>query len=165
MQLSTEDNQRLDAYLRGGLQPVRTVRRALILRQLGQGKSSPQVAVNVGVAVNTVCAVRKRYREGGLQRALYDKPRPGADPLLNPSQRQQVIAMVCSAPPAGRARWTIRLIAVEAVKRDLVPEVGRETIRVLLQNHDLQPWREKNVVRGRVGPGLCGQSGRCSGHL
>ena len=60
------------------------------------------------------------------------------------------IAMVCSDPPEGRARWTLRLIAEQAVKRRLVPRVGRETIRVLLLNHDLKPWREKNVVRGRA---------------
>jgi hypothetical protein len=54
--------------------------------------------------------------------------------------------MVCSDPPAGQARWTMWLIAEEAVKRKLVPQVGRETIRVLLSSHDLKPWREKNVV-------------------
>jgi len=43
----------------------------------------------------------------------------------------------------------VRLVAEEAVKRKLVPRVGRETIRVLLLHHDLKPWREKNVVRGR----------------
>jgi hypothetical protein len=47
-----------------------------------------------------------------------------------------------------RARWTVRLIVAEAVKRKLVPKVGRETIRMLLEHHDLKPWREKNVVRG-----------------
>ena len=56
--------------------------------------------------------------------------------------------MVCSDPPEGRARWTVRLVAEEAVKRRVVPRVGRETIRVLLLHHDLKPWREKNVVRG-----------------
>ena len=53
-----------------------------------------------------------------------------------------------SPPPEGRARWTVRLLAEEAVKRKLVPGVGRETVRILLENHDLKPWREKNVVRG-----------------
>jgi hypothetical protein len=57
--------------------------------------------------------------------------------------------MVCS-PPEGQARWSVRLIATEAVKRKLVSAVSRETIRLLLQNHDLKPWREKNVVRGRT---------------
>jgi putative transposase len=52
--------------------------------------------------------------------------------------------MVCREPPSGRARWTIRLVAEEAVKRQLVPKVGRETIRVLLLlHHELKPWREK----------------------
>ena len=53
------------------------------------------------------------------------------------------IAMVCSDPPAGRAQCTVRLVAEDAVKRRLVPRVGRETIRVLLLHHDLKPWREK----------------------
>jgi hypothetical protein len=51
----------------------------------------------------------------------------------------------------GRARWTVRLVTQEAVKRKLVPRVGRETIRILLESHDLKPWREKNVVRRRIG--------------
>ncbi len=59
--------------------------------------------------------------------------------------------MVCSDPPAGRARWTVRLVAEEAVKRKLAPLVGRETIRILLLSHDLKPWREKNVGGGRPG--------------
>ena len=83
--------------------------------------------------------------------ALYEKQRPGAKHLLDPSQKQRIIAMVCSDPPEGRARWTVRLVAQEAVKRKLVPRVGRKTIRVLLESHDLKPWREKNVVRGRTG--------------
>jgi hypothetical protein len=42
------------------------------------------------------------------------------------------------------------LIAEQAIKRKLVPKVGRETIRILLESHDLKPWRENNVVRGRT---------------
>ena len=70
--------------------------------------------------------------------------------MLEDSQKQRIIAMVCSHPPAGCARWTVRLVAEEAVKRKLVPRVGRETIRVLLLHHGLKPWREKNVVCGRT---------------
>jgi transposase len=165
MKLSAEDNRVLERCFRGGIQPVRTVRRALILRQLGQGEGCRQVASQVGVAVSTVYEVGRRYEELGLEGALYDRPRPGGDPLLKPRERQQIIAMVCGAPPAGRARWTVRLIAAEAVQRALVPRVGRETIRVLLQNHDLQPWREKNVVRGEVGSAIHRAHGRRAGRL
>ncbi len=60
-------------------------------------------------------------------------------------------ALIALTLAAGQARWSVRLIVQEAVKRKLVPKVGRETIRILLRNHDLKPWREKNVVRGRIG--------------
>jgi DDE superfamily endonuclease len=68
---------------------------------------------------------------------------PGAAALLEAGQKQRIIAMVCADPPEGHARWTVRLVAGQAVKRPLVPRVGRETIRVLLFSHDLKPWREK----------------------
>jgi putative transposase len=69
--------------------------------------------------------------------------------LLTPSEKQRIVAMVCSDPPEGQARWTVRLITEDAVKRKLVPRAGRETIRILLQSHDLKPWRVKNVVHRR----------------
>jgi hypothetical protein len=92
--------------------------------------------------------IAERYRRGGLASALFEKPRLGAAEVLAASEKQRIVAMVCSDPPLGAARWTVRLVAQEAVKRRLVPQVGRETIRLLLQSHDLKPWREKNVVRG-----------------
>ena len=89
-----------------------------------------------------------RYRAGGLERAVYDKQRPSKARLLDVKARQRIIAMACGEPPAGRTRWTVRLIVEEALKRKLVPKLGRETVRILLQDHDFKPWREKNVVRG-----------------
>jgi hypothetical protein len=74
---------------------------------------------------------------------LYERPRPGKATLLDAQHRQRIVALVCGPPPEGRARWTVRLLTEEVVKRKLVPRVGRETIRVLLESHDLKPWREK----------------------
>jgi putative transposase len=147
--VTSKDQKQLRVLLSGGVQQVRVVLRALTLLQLASGVSAPRIA---GVIPMTPQAIRKvghRYREGGLGRALYDKQRPGAEELLNESQKQRIIAMVCSDPPEGHARWTVRLVTEEAVKRKLVPKVGRETTRVLLLHHDLKPWREKNVVRRR----------------
>jgi len=127
------------------------LRRALILRQLDQGQTAGQVARQVGVACKTVRAIARRNEEEGLQSALSEKPRPGQPRRLTAGQSQRIIALVCGPPPAGQARWSVRLIAEEAVKRKLVTEVGRETIRILLRRHDLKPWREKNVVRGGTG--------------
>jgi putative transposase len=151
VRLSAQERQELRDLLSGGVQPVRTVQRAMALRQLAEGRAIRQVASNVGLTPKTVWLVSQHYRQGGLERALYDGPRPGNPLLLDAQQRQRIIALVCSKPPEGRARWTVRLLTEEVVKRKLVPRVGRETIRVLLETHDLKPWREKNVVCGAVG--------------
>jgi putative transposase len=150
VQLKKRDREQLDGMLSGGNQAVRVILRGLALYQLHDGKSVSEVAGNVRLTSKAVREIGWRYEGSGLDRALYDKQRPGAQSLLDDRQRQRIIAMVCSDPPAGRARWTVRLVAEEAVKRKLVPEVGRETVRVLLESHDLKPWREKNVVRGRT---------------
>ncbi len=147
IQLSSEDHEQLQTLLSGGVQPVRSILRALSLIQMVQGVSAPQIARFVPLSSQAIRKIGHRFEEGGLSRALYDKQRPGAVALLDDGQKQRIIAMVCSNPPAGRSRWTVRLIAEEAVKRRLVPRVGREAIRILLLHHDLKPWREKNVVR------------------
>jgi transposase len=150
VQLSKRDRKRVTEMLNKGRESARVLRRASILRQLDRGQRAAQVADNVGVAPKTVRAIARRYEEG-LESALYEKPRPGRERRLDAGQSQRIIAMVCGPPPQGQARWSVRLIAQEAVKRKLAPKVGRETIRILLRHHDLKPWREKNVVRGGTG--------------
>ena len=144
--LRPRHKKKLKKLLQGGVQPVRVVLRAVALLQLAQGVAAPRIAGVVPLTAQAIRRIGHRYRDGGLDRALYDRQRPGAAPVFDASQKQRIIAMVCSDPPAGHARWTVRLVAEQAVKRKLVPQVGRETIRILLLNHDFKPWREKNVV-------------------
>jgi putative transposase len=149
--ISAKDQKHLHKLVSGGVQQVRVVLRALALLQLAEGVSAPRIARMIPLTPQAIRKVGHRYQAGGLERALYERPRPGAVEVLDDSQKQRVIAMVCSDPPVGRARWTVRLVAEEAIKRKLVPRVGRETIRILLLSHDLKPWREKNVGSGRSG--------------
>jgi transposase len=146
--LKAHDAKELEALLRGGVQQVRVVLRAMALLQLGRGTSAPEVARVVPLTPQAIRRIAHRYRRGGVAEALFERPRPGAAEVLDAGDKQRIVAMACSTPPPGTARWTVRLIAQEAVRRRLVPRVGRETIRILLQSHDLKPWREKNVVRG-----------------
>ena len=148
VRLTKRDREKLDDVLSGGFQAVRTVLRALALLHLHDGKAASEVAEDVRLTPKAVREIGRRYEDAGLDQALYDKQRPGAATVLEDSQKQRIIAMVCSDPPQGRARWTVRLVAEEAVKRRLVPRVGRESIRILPLHHDFKPWREKNVVRG-----------------
>src|SRR5712692_2173316 len=149
--VSKKDQLALRTLLKGGVQQVRLVLRALALLQLAEDASAPQIAKVIPLTPQAIRRLGHRYQHAGLDGALYEKQRPGAAEVLDANQKQRIIAMVCSDPPEGRARWTVRLVAEEAVKRRLVPRVGRETIRILLHSHELKRWREKNVVRGGVG--------------
>jgi len=144
--LAPVDRRTLSALLQGGVQPVRVVLRALAVLALDRGDSAPSVATAVQLSPQAVRNIAQRYRADGLEAALYERPRPGAAEVLATADKQRIIAMACADPPVGAARWTVRLLTEEAVKRQIVPHVGRETIRVLLQSHDLKPWRGKNVV-------------------
>ena len=147
--VTKKDQQELRKLVKGGVQQVRVVLRALALLQLSEHASAPQIARVVQLTPQAVRRLGHRYQQAGLEGALYEKQRPGASEVLDTNQKQRIIAMVCSGPPEGQSRWTVRLVAEEAVKRKLIPRVGRETIRILLLHHDLKPWREKNVVRRR----------------
>src|SRR6204780_708864 len=147
IEVTPTDQKEIQKLLKDGIQQVRVVLRAAALLQLSKGLSSPEIARVIPLTSQAIRKLGHRYEQNGLEGALYEKPRPGAAEILDDSQKQRIIAMVCSGPPEGRARWTVRLVAEQAVKKRLVPRVGRETIRVLLRSHDLKPWREKNVVR------------------
>ena len=108
--ISEKDQRELEALLSGGIQQVRVVLRALALQQLAKGVSAPQIARCVPLTPQAIRKLGHRYMQGGLERALYEKQRPGAEQLLDDSQKQRIIAMVCSDPPEGRARWTVRLV-------------------------------------------------------
>jgi hypothetical protein len=123
----------------------RTWRRILTLEQLDNGLSVRAVARAVGGYHREVKRVADRYLASGLRAALADDPRPGGEKKLDSVEEAAIVALVCGPPPEGRARWTIRLVTSEVMKRGIVKRVGRETIRVTLAEHDLKPWREKNV--------------------
>jgi putative transposase len=163
--VAKKDQKALRTLLKGGVQQVRVVLRALALLQLAEDASAPRIAKVIPLTPQAIRRLGHRYQQAGLEGALYEKQRPGAAEVLDTNQKQRIIAMVCSDPPEGRARWTVRLVAEEAVKRKLVPKIGRETIRILLLNHDLKPWREKNVVRGRPQPRLPRQDGERAGNV
>lgn len=142
--LSEDEEKELRSLLRKGVSPARVLLRALALLQLSSGLTAQTVAHNLNLTAKSVRDIGWRYREGGLERAIYEKPRPGAASLLDTNQRRRILAMVSGMPPTGHTRWTVRLIAQEAVRRRLVPTVGRETIRMLLLSSDMKPWRQKS---------------------
>jgi putative transposase len=150
LQLRKADVRALDALQRSGV-GSRVNKRIFALRLLSQGKGIGEVSIAVEMYPRAVSRVAHGYLDGGLNAALYDKPRRHLAPELSGSEKQSIVALCCGPAPEGHSRWTVRLLALEAVRRGLVPKAGRETVRLILAEHDLKPWREKNVVCSPVG--------------
>src|SRR5438309_6123531 len=89
----------------------------------------------------------RRYLHRGLEAALSEDPRPKPPKKFDARSEAAVVALACSPPPPGRARWSVVLLAKEVARQGIVASVGKETVRRLLKSHALKPWREKNVVR------------------
>ena len=164
LKLKAEDRELLRRKARERLSE-RTWKRIRTLQMLDEGHTLAATAAAIGSAVPSVRRVGERYLSAGVEVALKDAKRPSPPPLLDARQSAAIVAMVCGPPPDGRARWTVRLIVDEVLKRGIVEAIGRETIRVLLKNHELKPWREKNVVRSKAGRAVRGTDGRSARHL
>ena len=127
-----------------GIEEPRVIRRANILNCLHLGYASSNIAMILNVDPKTVTNVGNAYLDGGLDSALYDEERSGRPIDFDDRERSRIVAMVCSDPPQGFYRWTLDLIVEQAQKRQLLDgSISRETVRVILQEHDLKPWQEK----------------------
>ena len=133
VELAEEERVRLRTLLRGGRAPVRMVSRARVLLKAGQGCTDAEIASALDVGTATVSRVRKRFVELGLEQALRERPRPGQRRKLSGQQEAHVIAVACSTPPEGHARWTLRLLAGKVVELGFTPSISPETVRQMLK--------------------------------
>ena len=143
--LDTAERDELLDFIRRGQPSARKVTRARILLKADEGLSDQRIADVLDVGRATVERVRKRLVEEGLSRALAERPRRGPPRKLNGKQEARLIAEVCSTPPAGHARWTLRLLADRVVQLDLADTISHETVRRLL--------KKTNSSRGRSASG------------
>jgi transposase len=141
--LDTSERVQLVSMVLGGTAAVRRLKRAQILLAADAGSTDDEIARNVSVGTSTVYRTKQRFVEEGLERALSEAPRAGAERKLGVTDEALLIAVACSTPPAGRARWTLQLLADEMVRLTLHESVSDETIRRRLGEFDLKPWQEK----------------------
>jgi transposase len=141
--LDETEHTQLAALLTGGIRAVRKIKRAQILLAADAGASDAAIASSVSVGVSTVYRTRRRFVEGNLEAALSEEARPGALRKLSGKETALLVATACSAPPAGRKRWTLELLADEMVRLTEHDSLSRETVRRRLGEDDLKPWRRK----------------------
>jgi transposase len=141
--LTDEARCTLRGLVRAGTRSVRVVLRVQVLLKSDEGLTDEEIAEDVELSTRAIADIRKRFSQGGWERAVFDAPRPGGPATFTSKQRQQVVALACSDPPDGRSRWTLELLSEQAVARGFVSSISKSEVSLWLHQHDLKPWRKK----------------------
>ena len=137
--LSEPERARLHTLIGQGTAPARALTHARILLKANQGEAGPSwtdraIATALEVHHTTVARVRQQYATGGLEAAV-DRKAPAREyrHKLDGEQEAHLVALACSAPPQGRKRWSLRLLAERLVQLEVVEELSHETVRQALK--------------------------------
>jgi DNA-binding transcriptional ArsR family regulator len=137
--LTETQREDLKSLIAAGSAPARKLTHARILLKADQSPEGPgwvdeQVADAVETSQPTVSRVRKQYVQEGLEAALNRRP-PNREyqRKLDGEQEARLLALACSEPPEGRARWSLRLLADKLVELEIVEDVSYQTVRRTLK--------------------------------
>jgi transposase len=131
--LLPNEKKKLKAIVSSGQNKAAVIRRAHILLKTDEGKTDAEISDILYVSKQTIRRTRLRYVTEGLQVALEDRPHPKPEPKLNEEQEAHLVAVTCSSPPAGHARWTLELLQERLIQDGIVAGIAPETVRLLLK--------------------------------
>ena len=135
--LSLDEREFLEQFVRTGMKKARAINRAKVLLFADEGHNNDEISKMSGVHRQGIWRIKKRYVDEGLSSVLNEKPRPGQPKKYSPKQEAEVIAMACTNPPKGRARWTLRLLTSRMKRRKEFETMNRESIRLILKKAKL----------------------------
>lgn len=117
-----------------------------------EGAFDHESADALHVSLRTIERVQQRFAEAPpeerLDRALYDRPRPGSDPKLDTHAEAFLVAIACSKPPQEREHWTMQLLADRLVEVGIVEAISDETVRRTMKKLGRQ--RELELLKKRA---------------
>jgi transposase len=131
--LTYEERQELLALTSAGEISARKMKRAQILLKADENWKDKDIIAALNTSRSTVERIRKRYVEGGLEKALNEDSRPGAKRKLDGRAEAHLIALACSDPPDDSDHWALRLLADELVELGLVESISHEAVRQYLK--------------------------------
>ena len=137
--LTEDERQELQSMVSAGKAAARKLVRARILLLADQadgdsGKLDPEIADALGCGRATIGRTRKQFVEEGIEGALHPKPSTRTyERRLDGKAEAHLVAIACGAPPDGRARWTLRLLADRMVGLGYVESVSHEAVRQTLK--------------------------------
>ena len=153
--LSAEEREHLDTLIQKGTSPARQVLKARILLKAdasdaGDAWSDSQIATALDTSIDTVARTRQQLVEEGLEAALTRKHSPAsARPrIFDGAAEAKLIALACSEPPKGRARWSLKLLEEAVVELNIVARASDNTIgRTLKKTHSSRTFRSSGSSR------------------
>lgn len=157
--LSDEEVEMLEALLRKGKSAARKQTRARILLKAAAGCKDAEIMSALAISATMIYNTRQRCVEDGVESALHDRPRPGAEPKLTDKQCAHVIATACTPAPAGHDHWTLRLLAGKVVQLGYADAFSHETVRRLLKKRP-EALASTGVVHSGGRRGVCRADGR-----
>ena len=137
--LTEEQRAELRTLVGSGTAPARRLTRARVLLKADHGEGGPgwsdaAIAAALDVHPDTVQRIRRQFVAEGLAPTLARKrPDRVYERSLDGRQEAHLIALACATPPEGQARWSLRLLADELVRREVVEAVSYETVRRTLK--------------------------------
>jgi transposase len=131
--LKEEERRKLLGIVSKGRNKAVVIQRAHILLKVDEGKTDGEISQMLYSSEQTIRRIRLRFAQEGLQAALEDKPHLASGSELDEEQEARIIALACSEPPAGQARWTLELLTKEVLKDGIVTHISAETVRLLLK--------------------------------
>lgn len=144
VELTDEERATIKSMLSQGQQKVRVTNRLRILQMAAHdAHTDAEIHKVLEVGESTIHRIRQRFVEGGLEHAIYDKRRPGANKKLDGKQEALLVAIACSKPPKGRGGWTLKMLGDQLVAQTDIESVSVETIRRRLKEKQLKPWQRK----------------------
>jgi transposase len=143
---------RLRTMLHRGTEKARVLTRARVLIRLHERRRVPDIAHEAFVSIKTVGRIATRYHDGGIERALYDLPRPGQPPIITPKVEAYLVAVACTDAPIGHDHWTLELLRTRLIEKKKVRRISSVAILKHLRKRGIKPWREKNVVHTLTHP-------------
>jgi transposase len=137
VELTSKERKKLIAVVSKGRNKALVIRRAHILLKSDEGKTDVEIAGMLYIDRDTVYRVRKSYSQLGVEETLAGKAYPEQEPLLDEKQEAHLIALACSEPPRGFARWTLVMLAQKLVKDGVVESISPESVRLVLKKTNL----------------------------
>ena len=142
VRLTKKERKKLKELSHSGVISARKLNRARVLLLSDEGgpqggKTDQQIVEALELSAATVVRIRQRFEQEGLEAALSEKPRSGKPPQLSGQDKARVVALACSKPPEGYARWTLRLLADKLVELELVEPISHTSVREVLKKTNL----------------------------